>query len=112
GVKSYTRDNLYNRKGADQHFKFFIGFQNKVCTNLCIWTDGFQNEKLSMRELALQCDMEYSQLSKTTRCITSISFHGKIGTVRFSFCAVSVTVTHIRETQFIRTKTRRKGFER
>jgi hypothetical protein len=34
-------DNLYNRKGSDEHFKIFIGFQNKVCCNLCIWTDGY-----------------------------------------------------------------------
>lgn len=41
GVKAYNQDNLYNKKGADEHFKIFIGFQNTVCTNLCIWTDGF-----------------------------------------------------------------------
>lgn len=41
GVKSYNLDNLYSRKGADEQFKVFIGFQNKVCCNLCIWTDGF-----------------------------------------------------------------------
>ncbi|HJU45463.1 MAG TPA: DUF3871 family protein, partial [Chitinophagaceae bacterium] len=40
GVKSYSLDNLYNKSGADQHFKIFIGFQNRVCTNLCIWSDG------------------------------------------------------------------------
>lgn len=41
GVKSYSLDNLYNRKGTDEHFKVFIGFQNKVCCNLCVWTDGY-----------------------------------------------------------------------
>lgn len=41
GVKAYNLDNLYNRKGADEHFKVFIGFQNKVCCNMCIWSDGF-----------------------------------------------------------------------
>lgn len=40
GVKSYSLDNLYNRKGSDEHFKVFVGFQNKVCTNLCVWSDG------------------------------------------------------------------------
>lgn len=40
GVKAYNLDNLYSRKGSDEHFKVFIGFQNKVCTNLCVWTDG------------------------------------------------------------------------
>jgi hypothetical protein len=44
GVKAYNLDNLYNRKGAEEHFKVFIGFQNKVCTNLCISTDGLQSE--------------------------------------------------------------------
>lgn len=41
GVKAYNQDNLYNRKGADEHFKVFIGFQNTVCTNLCVSSDGF-----------------------------------------------------------------------
>jgi hypothetical protein len=40
GVKSYSSDNLYSRKGSDEHFKLFVGFENKVCTNLCVWTDG------------------------------------------------------------------------
>jgi len=44
GVKAYNLDNLYNRKGADEHFKIFIGFQNKVCTNLCVWTDGYMED--------------------------------------------------------------------
>jgi hypothetical protein len=42
GVKAYNEDNLYARSNqSDQHFKMFIGFQNKVCTNLCVWTDGY-----------------------------------------------------------------------
>lgn len=41
GVKSFSEDNLYQRSGGDQHFKVFIGFQNHVCTNLCVWTDGY-----------------------------------------------------------------------
>lgn len=40
-VKSFSEDNLYQRSGEDQHFKMFIGFQNKVCTNLCVWSDGY-----------------------------------------------------------------------
>jgi hypothetical protein len=44
GVKALNLDNLYNRKGADEHFKIFIGFKNTVCTNLCVWTDGFMND--------------------------------------------------------------------
>ena len=44
GVKAYNLDNLYNKKGADEHFKVFIGFKNTVCTNLCVWTDGFLSD--------------------------------------------------------------------
>lgn len=44
GVKSYSQDNLYSKKGADEHFKVFVGFKNTVCTNLCIWTDGYLND--------------------------------------------------------------------
>jgi len=44
GVKAFNLDNLYNKKGSDEHFKVFIGFKNQVCTNLCIWSDGYANE--------------------------------------------------------------------
>jgi len=44
GVKALNLDNLYNKKGADEHFKVFIGFKNTVCTNLCVWTDGYLND--------------------------------------------------------------------
>jgi hypothetical protein len=44
GVKAYNLDNLYNKKGAEESFKVFIGFQNSVCTNLCVWTDGYSSE--------------------------------------------------------------------
>lgn len=44
GVKAYNLDNLYNKKGVDEHFKVFVGFKNSVCTNLCVWSDGFMND--------------------------------------------------------------------
>lgn len=44
GVKAYNLENLYSRKGTDEHFKVFIGFKNTVCTNLCIWTDGYLSD--------------------------------------------------------------------
>ena len=43
GVRSYSQENLYSKKSVEK-FKIFIGYQNKVCTNLCISTDGFSNE--------------------------------------------------------------------
>ncbi|CAM3854427.1 DUF3871 family protein [Aquirufa aurantiipilula] len=40
GVKSYSEDNFNAKKGALESFKLFVGFQVKVCNNMCIWTDG------------------------------------------------------------------------
>ncbi|WP_339918499.1 DUF3871 family protein [uncultured Flavobacterium sp.] len=39
GVRSYSLENLYGKKNIER-FKVFIGYQNKVCLNLCISTDG------------------------------------------------------------------------
>ncbi len=41
GVKAHHLDNLYSRRGTEQHFKLFIGFQVHCCTNLSVWSDGF-----------------------------------------------------------------------
>ena len=40
GVRAYNQENLYGKKNMEK-FRFFIGFQNKVCCNMCISTDGF-----------------------------------------------------------------------
>jgi len=40
----YNLDNLYSKKGQDEHFKIFVGFKNRVCTNLCVWSDGLMND--------------------------------------------------------------------
>lgn len=60
GIKSYNMDNMYNRKGTDEHFKVFIGFQNKVCMNLCIWTDG------------LYADLKVKNMGQLIACIKSL----------------------------------------
>lgn len=44
GVKSYSLDNLFSKKGSAEHFQLFIGFQNKVCLNLCVSTDGLKED--------------------------------------------------------------------
>jgi len=43
GVRSYNLENLYNKKSFEK-FKFFIGFQVKVCCNLAVSSDGFVEE--------------------------------------------------------------------
>lgn len=40
GVKNYGIDNLYSKSAIDMHFKVFIGFVTKICTNMNIWGDG------------------------------------------------------------------------
>lgn len=40
GIRSYNQENLYSKKSLEK-FKFFIGFQNQICMNLCVSTDGF-----------------------------------------------------------------------
>src|SRR5213075_2691688 len=60
GVKALNPDNLYNKKGSDEHFKVFIGFKNTVCTNLCIWTDG------------LYSDLRVKNLGQLKACISTL----------------------------------------
>jgi hypothetical protein len=68
GVKSYAADNLYNKKGADEHFKIFIGFKNMVCTNMTVWSSGLVDDlkvrsigelKACMRTLLLNYNSGY-----------------------------------------------------
>lgn len=60
GIKAYNLDNLYSRKGSEEHFKVFIGFQNRICTNLCVWTDGFIG------------DLKVKSLGQLKGCIRSL----------------------------------------
>ena len=43
GVKCYSQENLLS-KSFEQSFKIAVGFTCKVCTNLCINSDGFVKE--------------------------------------------------------------------
>ncbi len=66
GVKAYNRDNLYSRKGVDEHFKFFIGFKNQVCTNLCVSTDGYKGD-LKVKSLQELTDEIYHLIKSYDR---------------------------------------------
>jgi hypothetical protein len=64
GVKALNQENLYSKKSAEK-FKFFIGFQNQVCLNLCVNTDGFlENLKVmhtrDLQEKALEVMQSYN----------------------------------------------------
>lgn len=43
GVRAYNKENLYSKKSVEK-FQVFVGFQNMVCCNMCISTDGFSSE--------------------------------------------------------------------
>jgi len=80
GVKAYNQANLYSKKGAEEHFKCFIGFQNKVCTNLCIWTEGIKADiKIrSIEELrnAIYCLIqEYNASSHLSKMQDLTNYH-------------------------------------
>ena len=53
GVRALNTENLYNKKTYEK-FKIFIGFQNMVCCNLCISTDGFKEEIKAMSFIDLE----------------------------------------------------------
>lgn len=44
GIKAYNLDNLHANNNRIQHFKFFMGYNVRVCTNLCVSTDGFSGD--------------------------------------------------------------------
>lgn len=78
GIKAYNLDNLNRYGSAPQYFKLFIGFQVKVCCNLCIFTDGSKEnlKASSLHQISLQLirlfesfDKEH-QLSQLIRLTT------------------------------------------
>ena len=54
GVRSYNETRL-NSKKSPERFRIFIGFRNRVCTNLCVSTDGFMErlEVMSVGDIYL-----------------------------------------------------------
>lgn len=56
GVRALNTENLYNKKTSEK-FKIFIGFQNMVCCNLCVSTDGFKDEVKAMSYIDLEGKM-------------------------------------------------------
>ena len=94
GVKAYNSDNLYSRNISEQHFKIFCGFQNKICTNLCVWTDGYMADvkvrnigqlKAAIRTLIESYNQNYQlyNLNKFTEfSITEHQFAQIIGRAR------------------------------
>ena len=66
GVRALNTENLYNKKTYEK-FKIFIGFQNMVCCNLCVSTDGFKEELKAMSHMDLE--------DKTLQLFSSYNMH-------------------------------------
>ena len=49
GTRSYHEDKLYTRQNP-QHFRIFIGFRVRVCSNMMLTTDGISDTLLCMTE--------------------------------------------------------------
>ncbi|MBL7789868.1 MAG: DUF3871 family protein [Chitinophagales bacterium] len=93
GVRSYNQENLYNKKSMEK-FKFFIGFQNKVCCNLCVSSDGFVEEMRvgSLEEMSTKIvqviqnyNMEkhiYEMQDLTSKALTEQQFAQLLGKTR------------------------------
>lgn len=50
GTRSYSEDKLYARQNP-QHFRVFIGFRVRVCSNMMLTTDGISDTMLCMTEM-------------------------------------------------------------
>jgi len=77
GVRAYNHENLYNKKSLE-HFKFFIGFKNMICCNMCVSSDGYVDnlrashpEELMLNILEVinnyQADQHLSQMHQLTQ---------------------------------------------
>jgi len=73
GVRAYNKINLHSKKSIEK-FSFFIGFQNMVCCNLCISTDGFKEEMRASSSLELQ--------GKMAEIISNYSFQNHFKTLQ------------------------------
>lgn len=63
GVKSYHQDNVNGKENSDEHFSFFIGYLNKICSNGCIWGDGY-SKLVGVKQLSELHALMYSQFDR------------------------------------------------
>lgn len=97
GVRAYNHQNLYSKKTFER-FQLFIGFKNKICTNLCVNTDGLKEDLRVMstgeiKKAALELFGQYNakqhlQLmqSLTNHYLTESQFCQLIGKARLYQC--------------------------
>lgn len=93
GVRSLSQENLYSKKSLER-FKVFIGFQNRVCTNLCVSTDGLLDdirigsildleEKINDLSQKWNLESQLGAMKKMSQCsLTEKQFAHLIGKAR------------------------------
>lgn len=93
GVRAYNKENLYSKKSSER-FKVFVGFQNKVCCNLCVATDGYlgelkasNTEELKQSVLELLLKFNPQQQIETLQqyvgySLTESEFAGLVGRIK------------------------------
>lgn len=70
GTRSYAEDKLYARQNP-QHFRVFIGFRVRVCSNMMLTTDGVSDNLLCMTEAdifqkAFELFKRFNEVKETT----------------------------------------------
>ena len=95
GTRSYSEDKLYARQNP-QHFRVFIGFRVRVCSNMMLTTDGISDTMLCMTEMdvfqkAFELFKRFNEVKETTlynlealnnTCLTQEQFCKIIGRLR------------------------------
>lgn len=72
GTRSYHEDKLYARRNP-QHFRLFIGFRVRVCSNMMLTCDGVSENLLCMTEAdifqhAFQLFQRFNEVKEATLC--------------------------------------------
>ncbi len=72
GTRSYGEDKLYTRQ-SPQHFRVFIGFRVRVCSNMMLTTDGVSDNLLCMTEAdifqkSFELFNHFNEIKETTLC--------------------------------------------
>jgi len=105
GVRAYNHENLFGKKSMER-FRIFIGFAVRVCTNLCISTDGFKGEirvtdpeQIETAALELFAQFDRDRMLNSLRILgdqslTDRQFAQMIGRLRMSTCNARFQDSH------------------
>lgn len=83
GVRGYNEDKLYNR-ASSMKFKIFVGWQVRVCSNLCLTCDGFSG--------TIECMTEADIMQKSLELFSSFN-PNKENTLRLLENLYSTTIS-------------------